>query len=92
MRVYLNVHLLQKEWGMWSKMSIYLQFWNENNEVIQSHRLVPDRFLEEGERREVFIDAIIPKEYSYFKLYIDNSGSDKIKYIDDLKVTVFDVE
>lgn len=88
-RVYAKFGCTVKEWDVWKQTQFSVNFY-KNNENIQQNLIRVHRFLQNGEEKEIYLDAICPKEWDYMSIYFWNATNDKTLYIDDLKVVLFD--
>lgn len=77
-----------KEWDTWRQAQFIIRF-NLGDKEVQNNVIRIYRFLNDGQEREIFIDAKCPKEWTQATIEIWNAESDKKLLIDDLKVWTF---
>ncbi len=78
-----------KEWEISKQTQFILRFYRQNTEV-QSNLIRVFRFLNSGERKVIWLDAICPKDYDLLTVSFWNAGSQTQIWIDDLKVSVIE--
>jgi hypothetical protein len=79
-----------KEWDVWSQAQFVLTFMYNGTEV-QKNSIKVHRFLSDGETKEIYIDAIVPKQkWDVLTINFINTGGAKELYIDNLNVVSFD--
>ncbi|MDW8394560.1 MAG: hypothetical protein RMK52_10010, partial [Chitinophagales bacterium] len=78
-----------KEWDVWKQTRFNVLFLNDND-TVQTNFIRVDRFLQEGQRRTLHMDARVPDQpWNRLLVLIRNFGSDKEVQIDNLEVIMF---
>lgn len=88
-RVKATFSFANKEWDLWRQTQFIVKFYNGEQEV-QANMIRIYRFIEDGESKEIYLDAKTPKSFSKISVFFWHAGSDKELWIDDLKVFTFD--
>lgn len=90
LRISADIHCTEKEWDLWSQTQFIVQFY-KGEQLIQTNYIRVQRFIEQGETKNIFLDAIPPKS-GFDKIGINfwNANSNKEILIDNLKVITFD--
>lgn len=90
MRVKALFYCDTKEWDLWKQTHFYLKFYNDQNQEKQSNMIKIQRFIKDGEIRELYFDAKMPSSWAHAKVYLYNPGSSKEIWMDNLEVITFD--
>ena len=78
-----------KEWEVWRMPQFVMKFYR-NQKVIKSAQIRVSRIMNEGERKNIWLDVLIPqKEFDEISVVFWNAESGKPVYIDNLKVICF---
>lgn len=82
-------HCVFKEWDIWRQAQFLLKFYNNEKEV-QTNFIRVHRFISEGETKQIYIDAIAPKDnWTTLKVFFWNADSDKELQIDNIEIASF---
>ena len=89
-RVSADFRCTLKEWDTWKQAQFILKF-NNGSEVIQTNIIRIHRFIDNGQYKNIYLDAIVPKgSWDTLNILFWNADSDKELFIDNLKVQSFD--
>jgi hypothetical protein len=78
-----------KEWDLWRQTQFIVKFYNGDKEV-QANMIRVHRFISDGETKDIYLDAKLPKSFTRADIIFWHADSDKELWIDDLKVITFD--
>ncbi len=79
-------HCVQKEWNTWNIPQFMVAF-EKNGESIKTNMIRVQRFLQDGETKEIFLDAKVPdSHFDAIKIMLWNADSDKTMLIDNVKL------
>lgn len=78
-----------KEWTVWRQAQFILRFYNQG-EVVQTNVIRVYRFLNDHEKKVIFLDARVPQQWDSMGVQFWNAGGTKELLIDDLEVVMFD--
>lgn len=78
-----------KEWDMWKQAQFIVKFFDKGQEV-QTNAIRLHRFLNDGEIKEIYFDAIAPKNWDKASILLWNSDGNKELYLSSLNAIMFD--
>lgn len=78
-----------KEWDLWRQTQFIVKFYNGDKEV-QANMIRVHRFISDGETKDIYLDAKLPKSFTRADIIFWHADSDKELWIDDLEVITFD--
>jgi hypothetical protein len=78
-----------KEWDVWRQTQFIVKFHNNGNEV-QTNLIRVQRFLNDGEKKEIYLDAIVPTNCDKISVQLWNADNDKELILEKLKIITFD--
>ena len=78
-----------KEWNIWKQAQFIVRFLNNDTEV-QTNMIRVYRFLNQGEKKEIYLDAIAPPSWDKVSIQVWNASSDKELFWENLDVIMFD--
>ena len=78
-----------KEWNLWNQTQFIIKF-SQGDKEIQTNMIRIHRFISDGESKEIFIDAKLPKSFDKVDILFWHAGSDKELLIDDVEVSTFE--
>jgi hypothetical protein len=78
-----------KEWNLWNQTQFIIKF-SQGDKEIQSNMIRIHRFISDGESKEIFLDAKIPKSFDTVDILFWHADSNKELLIDDVEVITFD--
>ncbi|MFZ1526356.1 MAG: hypothetical protein WAT22_16160, partial [Saprospiraceae bacterium] len=78
-----------KEWNLWNQTQFIIKF-SQGDKEIQTNMIRIHRFISDGESKEIFIDAKLPKSFDKLDILFWHAGSDKELLIDDVEVCTFE--
>ncbi len=88
-RAYTDISCVSKEYNFWIMPRFVVKFY-DGEKNIKTNFIRVHRFLYEGQRRELYIDAKIPAQhFDKISLSFDNTESDKISHIHALSAKSF---
>ncbi len=89
-RLYSTIQTPQKEWDIW-QMFLMVGVVMDNDKVVRYYSLRPERFLENGVAKEIFMDIKLPEDgkFTHIDWYFLNNKHPKTIVFDDLKVVSF---
>ena len=88
-RVYGTFTSTQKEWDIWKQPQLIIRFYNQGS-VIQENIVRIFRFMGNLETKEISVDAICPTQWDTIRIQVWNAGSDKVCYLNQIRVITFD--
>jgi hypothetical protein len=88
LRVQVHFRIAQKEWTAW-KMTQFIVSVKGKGQVQQEQMLRVQRYLEDGEAKEIFLDIRLPAKADSASVRFWNPGSDKPIWIDSIRAWSF---
>jgi len=88
-RIYADVHTPVKEWNTHAQHILVYKFY-KGSEVVRQGMLKPQRFLNDGERKMVNVDCLVPENWDKLAVYFWNPGSEKELNVRSVMVETFD--
>lgn len=89
-RISADMHCVEKEWDIW-KMAQFIVVFMDKDKEIQSNFIRIHRFISNGEDKNIYLDAKLPKgEWDRMEIQVWNAEGNKELWIDNLKVITFD--
>ena len=88
-KIYADVSTPVKEWNNHARHIMVYKFYN-GNRVERQGMLKPQRFLNDGERKIVDIDCLVPLKWDKLAVFFWNPGSDKDLIVRSVMVETFD--
>jgi len=80
---------VNREWDLWKMRQFIVEFL-DNDKVIKTGMARVDRYISDGETKDVYIDMKIPESnFNKISIHCWNAESDKALIIDNLKVWSF---
>lgn len=82
-----------KEWNDWKMAQFIIGFYDNNGAKIKERMIRINRFLNNGQTRNIYIDTKIPDEkFKNIGVKFWNASGDKQILIDNLKLEIYDAE
>ncbi len=79
----------EKEWNTW-KMPRFNIFFRDKDNVVKAYGIRVHRFLNNGETKDIYFDIKVPENrFDNVGVELDNSGSDKVLLMDNIKIYSF---
>ncbi len=88
-RISADFYAKNKEWDVWKQSQFIVKFYFQEKEI-QDNMIRVQRFFDNSEEKNIFLDAIPPKSWDKMKVYFWNAGSDKQLIINNLEIITFD--
>ena len=88
LRISADFRIQKREWNYWNGMQFICEFL-QNDEKIKSNLIRVHRFLDNGDEKNIYLDAKIPKGAERIRVFCWNANGKKAIIIDNLSVLAF---
>jgi hypothetical protein len=88
LRLHFDAKTTDKEWESWKMTQLIVRIM-EGDKIVRERMIRPQRLLESGESRRLYMDIKVPKSGQRVEFYCWNAGTDKTLFVDNWVVEQF---
>lgn len=88
-RVSADITFVEKEWDIWKMSQFIIKVYDKNNTELKANSIRVQRFINQGENKNIFIDLKVPENSFKLETFLWNAESKKTIYIDNFKIIGF---